>query len=141
MQSNVITAISARICRSTLLALALTGGYGCAAGAPPAEQLVDDSAQTDAEIAVAEEALTRGRVGGNRLGFTCTNGVCECDKAVENDCEDMSGVCSDDTVDDLITCIDGWLTTHCVCNLARVAPPKVRFAAEVGTFNNALLAR
>jgi hypothetical protein len=39
----------------------------------------------------------------------------------------MSGVCSDGSIDNLIACINGWLTTHCTCTLARVAPPRTTF--------------
>ena len=135
MESSVITALSNRIRRSpatwALLVLARAGAAGCAAGTP--DQAIDDGAHTDAEIASAEAALIRGG-GSGGLGFTCTNGSCECDKSIENDCEDMSGVCSDDTVDDLITCINGWLTTHCTCRLARVAPrPTFQVAQPIGS--------
>ena len=61
-------------------------------------------------------AVRRG--GGGSRGYTCKNGSCECDKSIENDCEDMSGVCTDATVDALINCINGWLTTHCSCTKA-----------------------
>lgn len=47
----------------------------------------------------------------------------------------MSGVCSDDTVDDLIDCINGWLTTDCSCTLAKVAtPPKTQFAVPTNFY-------
>jgi len=59
-----------------------------------------------------------GPSGG--LGFSCTNGECTCDKSIENDCEDMTAVCTDATVDGVITCINGWLTTHCTCTKALV---------------------
>lgn len=70
----------------------------------------------------AESAELRIGGGGPRLGYSCTNGTCTCDKSIENDCEDMSAVCTDATVDALIKCIDGWLTTHCVCTKAFTAP-------------------
>jgi hypothetical protein len=34
----------------------------------------------------------------------------------------MSALCTDATIDSLIKCIDGWLTTHCVCTQAFTAP-------------------
>jgi hypothetical protein len=152
MATHSITAISARfpqspaersvpkLRRSALgqrlliwMTLAFAYASGCAAGVP--ETSLGDAVETDAEIASAEAALIRGS-GGPSLGFTCTNGKCTCDKSIENDCEDMSGVCSDDTVDDLINCIEGWLTTDCVCTLARVAPrPQLQYTAPIGTFD------
>jgi hypothetical protein len=152
MATHSITAISARFRQSSakrsvprlgrpslgqrlliLAALAFAYASGCAAGAPEAS--LGDAVETDAEIASAEAALIRGS-GGSSLGFTCTNGKCTCDKSIENDCEDMSGVCSDDTVDDLINCIEGWLTTDCICTLAIAAPrPQVQYTAPIGTFN------
>ena len=69
----------------------------------------------ESEVASTEEALVRGGSNQQRLGYTCTGGKCECSKAIENDCEDMTADCTAGTVDDVITCIDGWLTTDCVC--------------------------
>jgi hypothetical protein len=86
---------------------------GCAADAG----LLDETTEPVA-VDEAGQALQRGG-GGMRLGYTCSNGVCECDKSIENDCEDMSGVCTDASLDDLIACIDGWLTTHCTCTQIR----------------------
>jgi len=57
---------------------------------------------------------------GGGLGFRCSGGTCTCDKSIENDCEDMSGVCTDASIDALIGCIQGWLTTHCTCTKALV---------------------
>jgi hypothetical protein len=68
----------------------------------------------DRESFEASPKLFRGGRGGG-LGYSCTNGTCTCDKSVENDCEDMSAECTDATVDALINCINGWLTTHCTC--------------------------
>lgn len=136
MSSSSITAISARFCQSpttrrgliTLFALALFGASGCVGGVPE-EGFEDGLESDDAGVASAEAALARGGRGGG-LGFSCTNGTCTCDKSIENDCEDMSGVCSDATVDGLITCINGWLTTHCTCTLAKAAPnPQIRYTA------------
>jgi hypothetical protein len=62
--------------------------------------------------------------GGPRLGYSCSNGTCTCDKSIENDCEDMSGVCTDASIDDLIRCIDGWLTTHCTCKKMLTVRPR-----------------
>jgi hypothetical protein len=97
--------------------LAVAAATGCAA---ETGMLDDDPDADPVEVAGSEEALQRGG-GGPRLGFSCTGGTCTCDKSIENDCEDMSGVCTDGTVDDLIACIDGWLTTHCVCTQIRTS--------------------
>jgi len=96
-----------------LALLALAGTSGCAAsyvaaGDPEAEY------EGEQEIASSEQALIRGG------GLSATG---ECDKSIEGDCENMTALCTDDTVDDLIRCIEGWLTTHCSCTLAAVAPP------------------
>lgn len=69
-------------------------------------------AEGEGDVAVADEALIRGGSNHQRLGYSCTNGTCTCDKSIENDCEDMTAVCTDKTVDGVITCINGWLTTH-----------------------------
>jgi hypothetical protein len=96
-----------------LVALALTGAAGC--GAPEELDQAEQVAETE------EEALKRGG-GSPRLGYSCSGGTCECSKAIENDCADMSAVCTDATVDALIACINGWATTHCTCTQAFVAP-------------------
>ena len=43
----------------------------------------------------------------------------------------MSGVCTDATVDGLIACIQGWLTTHCTCTKALVRDPGLIFTSPV----------
>jgi hypothetical protein len=141
MTSSPTTALSARFhpSRVTLAALAILAAPGCV-GAPPMEGF-EEGVEEDAAVASTEAELIRG--GGSRgLGFTCTSGQCTCDKSIENDCEDMSGVCSDATVDGLITCINGWLTTHCTCSLARVAPkPTGVFTVPTGGIKTFGLAR
>jgi hypothetical protein len=92
--------------------LAIAAVSGCAA---EYGELNGDAA------ASSEQALIRG--GGSRgINFSCSGGTCTCDKSIENDCEDMSGVCTDATVDPLIDCIEGWLTTHCTCTQAFASP-------------------
>ena len=109
--------------RNDLMALALlaiAGTSGCAAGYPVegnSEAPYDD----EQDVASSEQALKRGSGGLSATG--------ECDKSIEGDCENMTALCTEDTVDDLIRCIEGWLTTHCSCTLASVAPtppPKVK---------------
>lgn len=95
-----------------MAALATVAAAGCMGNPDDAEQ-----------VGSSEQALARG---GGSVGqsFSCTNGTCTCDKSIENDCWDMTAVCSDATVDGVVTCINGWLTTHCTCTQALVAPPK-----------------
>jgi hypothetical protein len=69
------------------------------------------------EVASTEQALKGGGWNQQR-GFSCNGNSCECSKAIENDCEDMTAVCTDGTVDAVIACIGGWATTHCVCTKA-----------------------
>jgi len=141
MTSSSTTALSARFHQSrvTLAALAIIAASGCV-GAPAVEDL-EEGVEPDAAVASTEAELIRGG-GSGGLGFTCSGGLCTCDKSIENDCEDMSGVCSDATVDGLITCINGWLTTHCTCSLARVAPkPKAPYAVPTGSIKTFSLAR
>ena len=84
----------------------------------------------DAEpVTGSESALARGS-GSAGQSYSCSGGTCTCDKSIENDCEDMSGVCSDGSIDNLIACINGWLTTHCTCTQALVAPPKPKFPTK-----------
>ena len=105
--------------RNALLFVALAVS-GVAAGCGAPEEL-DEADQMTAET--DEQSLARGG-GGRRLSYSCTSsGSCTCDKSIENDCEDMSAVCTDDTVDTLINCINGWLTTHCTCTKAKTAAP------------------
>lgn len=113
-----------------MVALVVGGG---ALGCEAADMVEGQSDDPAAEVAAVEQALARG-TGGPRAGYTCSGTTCECDKSIENDCEDMSAVCTDATVDALIACINGWLTTHCTCTKAMVAPPKtVRpYAAPTG---------
>jgi hypothetical protein len=123
MTTRTMTAISARF----LIALTLAGASGCATG----EEL-DDPGQD--EVAQLEDALIRNG-GSPRASYTCSNGTCTCDKSIENDCANMSGVCTDATVDALINCINGWLTTHCTCTKAFVAPqPKSPYVQPTGGF-------
>jgi hypothetical protein len=141
MTSRSITALSARFhpSRLTLGALAIVAASGCV-GAPAIEDL-EEGVEQDAAVASAEAELIRGG-GSGGLGFTCSGGLCTCDKSIENDCEDMSGVCSDATVDGLINCINGWLTTHCTCSLARVATqPKAPYTVPTGGIKTFSLAR
>jgi len=94
-----------------LVVLAVAAATGCAAETG----MLDED---PVDVAGSEQALQRGG-SGPRLGFSCTGGTCTCDKSIENDCEDMSGVCTDGSLDGLIACIDGWLTTHCTCTQIR----------------------
>ncbi len=127
MNHSTIALPSTRTLRSTarasrviaLFALASLGSFGCAGGAGAAGEGLED--EKPAQVAGLPAELIRGG-GPKGLGYSCTNGVCTCDKSIENDCEDMSGVCRDGDIDDLINCIDGWLTTHCVCKTGLVAP-------------------
>jgi hypothetical protein len=107
------------------LAAAITMA-GCAA-----QTGFDDEA--DSDVAVSDAALIRGGGGSTRNGYTCSGGTCTCDKSIENDCEDMSGVCTDATVDALINCINGWLTTHCTCTQAFVRPPTPIYTLPINT--------
>jgi hypothetical protein len=135
MFSRSIPVLSARFRQSpaamALAALAIAGGSGCVGYGPEAN--VDDEglqAEADAgpEIAASEQALIRGS-GPKGLGLTCSGGTCECDKDVENECEDLSGQCIEADLDDFIRCVEGWLTTHCSCRTALVAPPKPKWQA------------
>ena len=94
--------------------LAGLSAQGCA-GATQADIDEAELAGQD-EVASTEQALKSG--GWNQRGFTCNGNSCECSKAIENDCEDMTAVCTDATVDAVIACINGWATTHCVCTKA-----------------------
>jgi hypothetical protein len=122
------------------LAFIGSAATGCMATQADIDQAELEEAGLDGqgEVASTEEALTRGGNNKKSLGFTCTGTSCECDKSIENDCENMSGVCSDATVDALITCIGGWATTHCVCTLGLVRPTqpiiKANVVGSVGTF-------
>ena len=100
-----------------LLVLTVTAAVGCAADTG---MLDEDSDADPVAVAGSEEALQRGG-GGTRLGYSCSGGTCTCDKSIENDCEDMSGVCTDASIDNLIACINGWLTTHCTCTQIRAS--------------------
>ena len=80
-----------------------------------------------------EDRRGMGMGRGPSLGYTCSNGTCTCDKSIENDCADMSAVCTDATVDALINCINGWLTTHCTCTKAAVSPTPSPFTAPITT--------
>lgn len=102
--------LRARVGVMGCMMLLAAGATGCLAS--PADIA---EAEGPDEIASAEQALIRGSGGSQRLGYSCTNGTCTCDKSIENDCEDMTAVCTDKTVDGVITCINGWLTTHCTC--------------------------
>ena len=99
----------------------LIGASGCAANYVPDPDPVDDEQAVES----SEQALIRGSGGLNATG--------ECDKSIEGDCEHLTSLCTDDTVDQLIRCIEGWATTHCSCTLAAVAPPKPVINAAVIT--------
>ena len=104
--------------------LVVSGGFGCAARTGVEEP--------DAPVASQEQDLTRGG-GGISLGYTCTpDGTCTCDKSIENDCENMSGICREKDLDNLINCINGWLTTHCTCVAGLVRPPTTGVIGTVG---------
>ena len=84
-----------------LVLLAVAGVSGCATGHAvegDPEAPYDDKP----DVASSEEALRRASGGLSATG--------ECDKSIEGDCENMTALCTDDTVDDLIRCIEGWLT-------------------------------
>jgi hypothetical protein len=91
---------------------ALLGTTGCASEYVAQPEAVADEQSVES----SEQALIRGSGGLNATG--------ECDKSIEGDCENLTALCTDATVDALIACIQGWLTTHCSCTLAAVAPPK-----------------
>lgn len=98
-----------------------------------------------AEVASTEQALVRGGSNQQRLGYTCSGGTCECSKAIENDCEDMTAVCTSKTVDGVITCINGWLTTHCSCTkdtgFVRPTTSPTWQLNTAATFDNAAILR
>jgi len=113
---------------SAAVALAIASVSGCAAGY---------ALEDEGEIASAEQALrqgdgeayepppdddTAGRTSRGP-GYSCSSGTCTCDKRIVNDCEDMSGVCTSGSVDDLIRCIQGWGTTHCTCTQGLTSTP------------------
>jgi hypothetical protein len=113
--------------------LAVAGAPGCFAGHAVD---ADSEAPYDDEpvVASSEEALIRASGGLSATG--------ECDKSIEGDCENLTALCTDDTVDDLIRCIEGWATTHCSCTLASVsAPPKPKFKLPIGNLEQAVLTR
>ncbi|HZR80636.1 MAG TPA: hypothetical protein VFD92_06035 [Candidatus Binatia bacterium] len=89
-----------------------------AGGHDTVNYLGDTSAFRSVELIASAIAMVNNGGGTGGLGYSCSGSTCTCDKSIENDCEDMSGICTDDTVDALITCINGWLTTHCVCTKA-----------------------
>ena len=99
----------------TLLSL---GAAGCGAEGDLAQE--EPAAE---QVDVTEDSLSRGG-GAPRAGFTCTGGTCTCDKHIENDCADMTAVCTDKTVDQVIACINGWATTHCTCTQGYAVPKK-----------------
>jgi hypothetical protein len=116
-----------------------------AQGCASATQADIDDAELEGqeEVASTEQALKSG--GWNQRGFSCNGNSCECSKAIENDCEDMTAVCTDATVDAVIACINGWATTHCVCTKSTglVRPtfnPTLQLGATT-TFNSAAIAR
>jgi hypothetical protein len=99
------------------LAVCLFAGFaaqGCLASQADIDQAELETAG-EGEVASTEQALLRGGSNQQRLGYSCTSGTCTCDKSIENDCDDMTAVCTAGTVDGVITCINGWLTTHCTC--------------------------
>ena len=117
------------------LVITLGGASGCGMDGP--EEETDDVGQVEPD---QSQALARG--GGSRgLSYSCTNGTCTCDKSIENDCANMSGVCTDATVDALINCINGWLTTHCTCTQGFVAPPPKPYRAPTSGVVNVSAAR
>ena len=108
-------------------ALAFVASFGCAGG-----YALDD----ESEIASTDRALIRS--GGDEgwlppddtsggtssdTSYRCVNGTCTCNKAILNDCENMSAMCSSGSLDALISCIDGWATTHCTCTQAFTSTP------------------
>jgi hypothetical protein len=127
----------------------LLAGFS-ASGCAAATQADVDEAELQAElaeqdeVASTEQALLSG--GWNQRGFSCNGNSCECSKAIENDCEDMTAVCTDATVDAVIACINGWATTHCVCTKSTglVRPtgalPTLQYTTSA-TFNTAAIAR
>lgn len=121
----------------------LTGQACAPATQADIEQADIESAELDAEseVASSEQALKSG--GWNqRAGFTCSGNVCECSKAIENDCEDMTAVCTDKTVDAVIACIGGWATTHCVCTKATaLVRPTLNLNLNTAGFNTFSIAR
>jgi len=120
--------------------LAASAAQGCMASqadidAAEAQEQGEQAGQ--AEVAGTEQALLRGGNNTIKLGYSCSGGTCECSKAIENDCEDMTAVCTDATVDGVITCINGWLTTHCTCtqdtSLTVVSPTKTSTLTSAST--------
>lgn len=132
-----------------LRAIAYSLFAACIAQGCLASQADIDQAELEldeqAEVASTEQALARGGSNQQRLGYSCTGGICECNKSIENDCEDMTGVCTDKTVDDVINCIGGWLTTHCTCTKASafVRPTTLQQLQlnTAATFNDATILR
>jgi hypothetical protein len=114
-----------------LVVPAIFAAAGCAADAG-----VQGEDEDTVDVTGSEQALMRG--GGGRVGYSCTNGVCECDKSIENDCENMSGVCTDGSIDALIACIDGWATTHCTCTQLRSSGGSVSSFPKGGVLSSAL---
>lgn len=121
------------------LALVGTAASGCMATQDDIDQAELDEqgalGSTDqGEVASTEQALLRGGSNHQTLGYSCTpGGSCTCDKSIENDCEDMSGVCADKDIDQLINCINGWLTTHCTCAKASAfVAPTIKNTAVLG---------
>lgn len=121
--------------------LAISLLLGLAAQGCAATQADIDQAEQQAAVDSTEQALVRGGSNHQRLGYSCTGNSCECDKSIENDCEDMTGVCTDGTVDAVIACINGWLTTHCVCTKATGLVRPTLQLNTAATFTTAAIAR
>jgi hypothetical protein len=112
MISTMPTKTAARRSLSMLALLLLAvASTGCAAAT---DLDVDD------ELSTSQEALSRPSRPPNVID--CDGRQCTCDKSIENECAEMSARCTDESIDDLIDCINGWGTTHCSCPTAKVAP-------------------
>jgi hypothetical protein len=92
--------LTALILTSLLLA---TTAIGCG-GAPD-------------EIGDTSDEIRNGGFGNQRPKWCSDTGSCRCSKLIENDCEDMSAVCTDASVDALIACINGHWVTDCFCRM------------------------
>ena len=108
---------------SRLSATTLFCAFALAACAVEGQDPLDPAAGE--EIATRSDALINNG-GGPRNGFSCdrTQGVCECNKSIEGDCDDMRKNCTGG-LEDLDKCISGWLTTHCTCTYSKRILPSL----------------
>ena len=98
--------------------LALAGTLALTACAVDADS--EEPSATE-NVATRSDALINNG-GGPRAGFSCENGVCECSKSIEGDCDRMRNNCTGGLTQ-LDECLKGWLTTHCTCTYGRTTSP------------------